>query len=323
VGFVPPGPPNFTPIFLNLVTEAQTDINFDKVTWKGGVEYDLADDSLLYATVATGFKGGVLYGGAGEAYSDPEEITAYTLGSKNRFMENRLQVNAEAFYWDYSDQQISHLSPTALATTPAGILYGPVFATENAGNATLWGLEVDLEYLLTDVDLLSADIQYLDTKYDEFDYQAYSTAGDPPYVGCPTTVTSEGTISPTAKIYDVDCSGQPLVNAPDWSLNLGYQHTFELDGSGRIIFGLDSEIQSSRYLSIDYVSEGKQDSYTVTNVRVTYETQSEAFALTGYVNNLENEIVYNNSFQSPVKSGTIYNQMRPPRVYGVRASYRF
>jgi len=37
---------------------------------------------------------------------DPEEIKAWTLGSKNRFLDQRLQLNAEVFYWDYTDQQI-------------------------------------------------------------------------------------------------------------------------------------------------------------------------------------------------------------------------
>jgi len=53
VGFVPPGPPNFIPIILTIPTTATTDVDFNEVTWKAGVEYDVGPRSLLYAAVAT------------------------------------------------------------------------------------------------------------------------------------------------------------------------------------------------------------------------------------------------------------------------------
>ena len=65
VGFVPPGPPDFIPIIITIPSIAETDVDFDKTTWKAGLEYDLAADSLLYASVATGFKSGILYSADG------------------------------------------------------------------------------------------------------------------------------------------------------------------------------------------------------------------------------------------------------------------
>jgi iron complex outermembrane receptor protein len=113
------------------------------------------------------------------------------------------------------------------------------------------------------------------------------------------------------------------VNAPETTLNVGYEHTVELGDGGRVILGVDSRIESSRYLSIDFLPLGKQDSYTMSNARVTWESQSGGFGVTGFVNNIEDETVFSNSLQSPVKTGTIYNQLRPPRTYGVRATVRF
>jgi iron complex outermembrane receptor protein len=60
----------------------------------------------------------------------------------------------------------------------------------------------------------------------------------------------------------------------------------------------------------------------MSNARLTWETQSGNFSLTAFVNNIEDELVFSNSFQSPVKSGTLYNQFRPPRTYGLRATFR-
>lgn len=321
-GFVPPGPPDFTPIIAIIPSNPVSDVDFDKTTWKLGIELDVADQSLLYASVSTGFKSGILYSATGRNYSDPETLTAYTIGSKNRFLGNTLQFNVEAFYWDYEDQHIAHLGPVQVAETPVGPIFGPVFMTENAGQATIYGVETDLLWLPSPNGLLSLNLQYLDTEYDELRYQAYSPTGAPPVLGCPAAATDLTGTTPTARIYDVDCSGRPMVNAPEWTINLGYEHGFELN-RGRIIVGADTRIESSRYLSMEFLDLGKQKSYTMSNLRVTYETEAGGLALTAFVNNIEDELVFSNSLQSPAKAGTIYNQMRPPRTYGMRLSLRF
>lgn len=322
VGFVP-GVFPLVPIILNIPTLSTTDVDFKKVTWKAGVEFDAGPSSLLYASVATGFKSGVLYPSLGRNYSSPETLIAYTLGSKNRFFDNTLQFNLELFYWDYKDQQISHLGPVQVATTPGGPIFGPVFLTENAGAATIYGAEAEILFQPTDNDLFSANIQYLKAKYDDLRYQAYSTSGVAPVIGCTVTPTTQIGASPAARIFDVDCSGKPMVNAPKWALNLGYERTFDLGDSGRVIFGADTRIESSRFLSIDFLGQGRQSSYMMSNARLTYETATSGLAFTAFVNNLENELVFSNSFQSPAKSGVIYNQLRPPRTYGVRVGFSF
>jgi len=106
-------------------------------------------------------------------------------------------------------------------------------------------------------------------------------------------------------------------------LNAGYEHHFELAGSGRIIAGVDTRVESARYLSLDYLSLGRQGSYMMSNARLTYETPSGKLAITGFVNNLENALVFANSVQSPAKPGVIYNQIRPPRTFGIRGTVRF
>lgn len=322
VGFVP-GLFPLVPIILDIPSFPKTDVTFSKVTWKAGVEFDLGPRSLVYASVSTGFKSGALFSAERVNYSRPETLRAYTIGSKNRFFDNKLQFNVEAFYWDYKDQQITHLGAVQVATTPGGPIFGPVFATENAGAATIYGAEAELQFQPTRNDLFTANVQYLHARYDSLQYQFYSTGGAAPVVGCATALTNQTGASPQARIYNVNCSGKPVVNAPTWSINAGYQHTFSLGNSGRVIAGADTRIESSRFLSIDYLALGRQGSYMMSNARLTYETANGRYSLTGFINNLENELVYSNSLQSPAKAGTIYNQLRPPRTYGVRASVKF
>ena len=96
-----------------------------------------------------------------------------------------------------------------------------------------------------------------------------------------------------------------------------------MSGGSRLTAAVDTRIESSCYLSIDFLDLGKQDGDRMSNARITWEQASGQLALTAYVNNLEDELVFSNSLQSPAKPGVIYNQMRPPRTYGVRAAYRF
>jgi iron complex outermembrane receptor protein len=319
VGFTPA----FTPIISVIPTSATSDVNFKKATWKAGLEYDAGERSLLYASVATGFKSGVLFAARGQNWSRPENLTAYTIGSKNRFLDNRLQLNLEGFWWDYKDQQVSHLGATLAATTPAGNIYAPLFLTENAGAATIYGAEAELLFQATGNDLISANVQYLHTNYDELKYQAYSTTGPAPSIGCATTLTSQTGASPAARIYNVDCSGRPVVNAPKFVLNLAWEHTFHLVNGARVIAGADTRVESARYLSIDFLEAGRQGGYMMSNARITYETPDGRWGVTGFVNNLENEVVFANSLQHPAKAGVIYNQVRPPRTYGLRISAKF
>jgi iron complex outermembrane receptor protein len=86
---------------------------------------------------------------------------------------------------------------------------------------------------------------------------------------------------------------------------------------------VDTRIESSRYLSIEFLDLGKQDSYMMSNARLTWEPQGGRLALTAFVNHSEDELVFSNSLQSPAKAGVVYNQIRPPRTYGLRASYQF
>src|SRR5262249_42624736 len=93
--------------FFNDGRKLQTKI--DKLTGKAGVELDLAPGSMLYASWSRGYKSGgannnqtplvvpLIYG--------PEVVESYEVGSKNRFLDNTLQINLSAFYYNYSNFQ--------------------------------------------------------------------------------------------------------------------------------------------------------------------------------------------------------------------------
>ncbi|MBL4672628.1 MAG: TonB-dependent receptor [Arenicella sp.] len=81
--------------------------------WSGKLQLDWqkTDDSLLYAGISRGVKGGGFntdsYGGQAPTLAaigfDPEILTAYEIGTKNQF--GNLRVNASAFHYDYENFQ--------------------------------------------------------------------------------------------------------------------------------------------------------------------------------------------------------------------------
>src|SRR5207237_1005136 len=74
-------------------------------TGKVQVEYDFMPEMMGYLTLSRGYKPGgvninstpVLVGRTFEA----ETVNAYEAGAKTRWLDNRLQLNGAAFYYDY------------------------------------------------------------------------------------------------------------------------------------------------------------------------------------------------------------------------------
>jgi len=81
----------------------------DKTTYRVALDYDLTPANLLYGSVSTGFKPG----GGNISNSplvvpfqfQPETITAYEIGSKNSFLDKKLNVNLAAFVYQDKNMQ--------------------------------------------------------------------------------------------------------------------------------------------------------------------------------------------------------------------------
>lgn len=131
--------------------------NADDVSGKLGVEWDVTEDSLLYATVSQGFKPGGTNLSFNNIFVQPtyddETITAYEIGTKNRFFDDRLQLNASAFFYDYENLQY--------AATEARVFAGGV---SNIADSEVRGIEIELVSPLTERLTIDANLSFLDTE---------------------------------------------------------------------------------------------------------------------------------------------------------------
>ncbi|MFO7278233.1 MAG: TonB-dependent receptor [Pseudomonadota bacterium] len=325
-----------------LPTQTQTSNygkrSFDKLSWRTGFEYDVGPDNMLFATVATGFKAGGFFPSVPypDNSFDQEELTAFTLGSRNRFFGRTLQANFEAFYWKYDDKQERYLGATPAGTT--GLL------TTNAGEATLYGLNVDLLYRPTVNDTLRFAVEYLHSEYDSFVYNVYnpSIAGPvlnsypPQATGCrlgePVAYTRNDFVPSLLNdsTQELDCTGFALVRAPEWTGMVGYEHVFRLQGNARITAAVDAQFSSKQYLSPDFIRSAMDDGYVALNANLSYEF-GNGFEVSVWGRNLTDEAIYTGggryAFSRPVEAGgdptLFYANIRAPRTYGLSVSMRF
>jgi len=311
-------PPPYGPQFCfggaGQVTEPTAPIDehasdsWRQVTWRAGAEYDVTDASLLYAAVETGFKAGGFFFSHDNPTYQPEKITAYSIGSKNRFLDNRLQLNGELFYWIYKNQQISHVGVDSTGTV--------IFPTDNVGRAKMKGFELEGQYLLTTTTLLTADVDYLDAIYDSYTY-LYPNLGAPPVSSCPST------LSGTGANYTVNCSGRTPPQSPRWSANFGLQQTIPV-GNASIVGTINTHFQTETLTGLEFSSLEEQPAYWLTNATLGYRADHDRWNVTGYVNNLSDKTVIAGTFPNPLAGATLTAAtIRPPRTYGVRLGVKF
>ncbi|MBF7015313.1 TonB-dependent receptor (plasmid) [Novosphingobium resinovorum] len=311
--FVVPPPGAVTPIgasgaiLIRAVTPVSSDLARSKLTWRGGMEFDLGPRSLLYASIETGYRSGGFSLSAGYETFDPEYITAYTAGIKNRFFDNRVQLNIEAFIWKYRDQQINHTGVDAAGNQGQ--------FTENAGRSTNKGFEVEAQFLATPTTLLSAQVQYLDAQFKDFIYRE-PIGATPPLTGCPYTASAT-----LAGQYDINCSGNQAYQSPKWTLNLGLQQTVEI-GDYKLVLAADTQYRTSRYVAFQYLPQQRVEDTWVSNANITFSPDGEEWSIGAFVRNIENNRV--------PSAGLTYNAANavtmvtsPPRTYGVRAGVKF
>jgi iron complex outermembrane receptor protein len=276
-----------------------------RMTWRAAIEFDLAPRSLVYASVETGFRSGGFSSALGFETYDPEYITAYTIGSKNRLFDNRLQLNIEGFYWKYRDQQVNFVGLDLAGRTAN--------QTRNIGSSTIKGVEVESAFLVTPTTLLSANVQYLDTTTKSFVYSTGNTV-PPPLTGCAVRPNS-------ATLVNVDCSGFPAYNSPKWTVNLSAQQTIEVGDYG-LTFSVDTQYKTKRYISFQYLPQQLEGSTWSSNAQISFGPSDGQWSIAGFVRNIENDRTPTFQTLAPVTNFLVASTTAP-RTYGVRASVKF
>jgi iron complex outermembrane receptor protein len=299
-----------------LVTDPDNSLSNNAVTWRGGLEFDVAQDSMAFLTVNRGFKSGGVYSGpAPDNTYQPEFLTAFEAGIRNRFLDNTLQLNLETFYWQYRDYQFTFVN---FATNGTQAL-----VTTNAGKARLYGANADIILRPTKTDTLSLSTEYLNTRFTDFTYTT-PLAVDAQRSCASGGIAGSVTLASGASVplFKYDCTGVPLARAPRWAIQGGWSHSFFLPQGGKIVAGVDALHNSSYKLDVTAVDFLTQKAFTIVNADVGYHSSDAHWTVAGWIKNIQDRAVYNDARRYGV-SGFSGADIRPPRTYGVRVTYDF
>jgi iron complex outermembrane receptor protein len=300
------------PFVLNTPTViANQKLNSDKFTYRLAAEYDLSPGNMVYASYETGYhSGGFAFAKGLETYR-PETLDAWTLGSKNRFANNTVQFNVEGFHWKYHDQQIS-LFGYDLGTPPASTLI-----TRNVGQATMYGLDADMQWLAAPNTLLGANAQYLHSNYDSFVYYV-PNQGLPPITSCANAPTTQQVNGSTLAVYEVDCSGKNALNSPTWSVNLFGEQTIPM-GSHKLVARADGRYRTSSEIDGSFNPYLKAEDAFVANASLSFTPDDDRWTVTAFINNIgDTRRLSTVTLISNVNA--LSGRFEAPRTYGIRIS---
>ena len=152
----------------NLPADADTD--WSEFTPKVGLRFRLNDDAMLYATYSEGYRSGG-YNGRVDSFEsatipyNPEFLENYEVGFKSEFGGGRFRLNGAYFYMDYKDKQEEIGLKSDGAT-------GQRISVFNAATATMKGIELQGQALVSEGLTLAANFGYLDSEYDEFTFDS-------------------------------------------------------------------------------------------------------------------------------------------------------
>ncbi len=261
--------------------------DWSQVTWMMNLDYKFGENKMMFAKVSTGYKAG---GFDNLGSYDPEKLTAFEIGTKNTFMDNRLRFNAAAFYYNYTDQQVKVFINTEVGD-----------ATKNAASTKVFGLELDGEMKISPADHAKLTVNYLNAEYGDF-------------------ITPMNVVG--ADAIEVNAEGNKPPQSPELTVVAGYDHDFDI-GYGKITAGIKTMFKSDYYLTMNNWEMDKQEAYTNTDFTISYTAKSHLWDVGLFVHNLEdNRIITYSAFTGG--GIDLYNWIfGSPRTFGARVNYYF
>ncbi len=295
--------------------------SWSNVSGRLAIDWQMADDALVYASVSNGFKSGGYIGSPStpsRAVNSFDEETAvnYELGLKSTWLDNSLRLNIAAFFTDYEDLQVTRFAQ--LADNP-GNAFGE-FITENAAEAEISGLEVEFTWLPSDSLEFGGSYAYLNTEFKDFTPEVANLAPSGGTGACPAGSTAVSNLPADGCIPDF--SGNALRQAPESSFHFYGKYTLDLANSGLLSAKLSYRFQDDAFYDPDNNDITVIPSYELLDALVSWTSVNDDWKVTGWVKNLADE-EYRTHIYSQRNSQIAFATFGAPRTSGVTVEYSF
>ena len=290
--------------------------------WAGDVTatYSPAADVNFYVRYARGWKGPHINGGVvspGQEGTDsgsltdpvkPEIVDSIEAGLKGEFWSNRIRWNWAFFYYDYQNIQVFQLKNIG-----GGV---PVQELINGEDADVLGVEMELDvkpfegwaHPIMEGLWFRLTFAWLDSKYTDFvNTFEVQNGGDTPSI---TTVSEVFT-------------GNQLVNSPELSFIGFVQWPLPVGEAGVILPRFDWSFKDKVYFNANNSERLKQDPLWILNFRVTYQSPSETFSVSGWIENLTDQAYTVDVFNLARLRSAVLHAVGDPRTYGLTFRVNF
>lgn len=303
------------------ISGSRTDRSLD---WGVNAQFELTPSNRVYLSAATGFKAGGFDGrsnalpGLGTDGTDPrnplatigpgafefenEDAITFEAGSKMTLLQGTAELNIALFRTEYEDLQVSIYD---------GVLG---FNVDNAAKASIWGLELDGRWAMTDSFMVSAALGTLDFEFDDYDSGECYVGQTPD-----TTIGGQGFC---------DYAGQTNQYVADWSGMLSADHFMSLGASLQLQSTVDLVFSDEYFTSQKNDPATVQEAYMKVNARVALSGADDLWEVAIFGRNLTDEKVVPYTNNTPL-SDTIaganshYGFVDPPRSVGIQGTWRF
>ncbi|MEM6511963.1 MAG: TonB-dependent receptor [Pseudomonadota bacterium] len=255
---------------------------------KLGIGYRFDSSRSASFSIQRGYRSGgaAINAARAQAYDFDQEFTwNYEFSLRNQLLDNRLILNANIFFIDWTDQQVRvQLSES-------------VFDTEiqNAGASSVYGFELESQYSVSNELDVYGSIGYARTEFDEFN----------------VIISGEA----------IDFAGNEFAFAPQWTVNVG--STWR--PTRNTLANINANYASASFIRGDRPQSSRDsDARTLVNFRIGWDNERVGVFVTGQ-NLLDEEYVITQFPNDPTipEQSPEFAQYGNPRTFGVQVEARF
>ncbi len=293
--------------FLPLPRTFDGTFKDNELIYTGKVSYEFASPINVYASFTHGYKSGgfnldttAAIGGADPRFAS-EEVDAYEIGFKGKFLDNAVTLNVAAFIEEFSNFQVLEFT-------------GAQFQTFNVPKAESVGVEIETVIRPSDHFTINGGLTIVDAKYPS----DCATAANP------------------LRVQNL-CNA-PLTNAPKYVGIMGGTYKNDIGDSLKFFLNGQIRMESDRRTSTQPSTPPTtaaalgntpllpfdiQDGNIKVNLRAGIGDVEDAWGLEFWVTNLTNEVTRGVTFSTTLRSGSRSAFPQEPRMFGVTARGKF
>jgi iron complex outermembrane receptor protein len=275
-------------------------------SWDVSLLYKASDDVSLYSRIAQGFRGPTIQGrsavfSAPFTTADSETILSWETGFKSQLLDNTLRLNGTLFGYRVNDIQLNGNDSSG-----NGVLF-------NADKAQAYGVELEADWKPVSQLTLGLGGSWLHSAIHDKRVYAQVCA-----LNNAVVCTVENPTIRVGSIVFAQIDGEPLPNAPEYTLDLTARWDQPLSDGSRVFIATDWNLQgytqSALYRTREFTANGNFEG----GLKIGHAPPSDAWELSVFARNITNE---------KNLKGVIENYMaavfNDPRIIGVSLSGRF